>query len=89
MKISWNPYRFIVTFELNTLLDLSGEAATKLFSSLMTEPLLQVLCESTQTMTIWVICGDEGMGDIPGVRGGSGGLQVLCNKNLIDTRTQT
>ena len=29
-------------------------------------------------MTIWVIRGDEGVGDIPGVRGDSGGsLQVL------------
>ena len=55
----------------------------------MMEPLLQVLCESTRTMTIRVIHGDEGVGDIPGVRGGSGGLQVLRNKNLIDTRTQT
>ena len=40
-------------------------------------------------MTVWVIRGDKGMGDVPGVRGGSGGLQVLCNKYLIDTRTQT
>ena len=40
-------------------------------------------------MTIWVIRVGEGVGDIPGVQGGSGGLQVLRNKNLIDTRTQT
>ena len=32
---------------------------------------------------------DEGMGDIPGIQGDSGGLQVLCNKDSIDTRTQT
>ena len=40
-------------------------------------------------MTVWVIRGDKGMRDVPGVRGGSGGLQVLRNKYLIDTRTQT
>ena len=33
----------LVTFEWNILLDLSGEAATKTFSSLVTELLLQVL----------------------------------------------
>ena len=40
----------------------------------MMELLLEVLSQSTWTMTIWVICGDEGVGDIPGVRGGSGDL---------------
>ena len=40
-------------------------------------------------MTVRVIRGDEGMGDIPGVRGGSGSLQVLREYDLIDTRTQT
>ena len=40
-------------------------------------------------MAIQVICGDEGVGDIPGIRGIQGGLQVLCNKDLINTRTQT
>ena len=34
--------------------------------------MLEVLCESTWTMAVWVIRGDEGVGDIPGVRGGSG-----------------
>ena len=34
--------------------------------------MLQVLGESTRAMTVWVIRGDEGVGDIPGVRGGSG-----------------
>ena len=57
-------------FEWNVLLDLSGGAATKMFCSLMTELLLQVLCESTGILTIWVIHGDEGVGDIPGIRGG-------------------
>ena len=64
----------IVMFGLNVRLNLSGKATTELLSSLQTEPLLQVLSESTWTMTIRVIRGDEGMGDVPGVRGGSGGL---------------
>ena len=59
-----------VTFEWNVLLDLSGGAATKTLCSLVMELVLQVLCESTGTMTIWVIRGGEGMGDIPGIRGG-------------------
>ena len=36
------------------------------------ELLLQVLCKSTWTVTIRMIRGDEGVGDIPGIRGGSG-----------------
>ena len=40
-------------------------------------------------MGIRVIHGVEGMGAIPGIQGGSGGLQVLRNRHLIDTRTQT
>ena len=32
-------------------------------------------------MTIWVIRGDEGVGDVPGVRGGSGeSAEVPFNK---------
>ena len=62
-----------VTFEWNVLLDLSGGAATKTLSSLKMELLLQVLSESTRTVAVWVIHDDEGVGDIPGVRGGSGG----------------
>ena len=30
-------------------------------------------------MAVWVIRGDEGVGDIPGVRGVQGSLQVLRN----------
>ena len=59
-------------FGLNVRLDLSGEATTKSLSSLCTELLLEVLGESTWTVAIRVIRGDEGVGDIPGVRGGSG-----------------
>ena len=62
-----------VTSELNVLLDLSWKAATKSLSPLQTKPLLQVLSESTWTVAVRVIHGDEGVGDIPGVRGGSGG----------------
>ena len=36
------------------------------------EPLLQVLSKSTWTVAVQAIRGDEGMGDIPGVQGGSG-----------------
>ena len=54
-------------FKWNVLLDLSGEAATKMFGSLMMEFLLEVLCQGTWAMAIRVIHGDEGMGDIPGV----------------------
>ena len=63
-----------VTFEWNVLLDLSCGAATKAFCSLVMEFLLQVLSESTWTVTVWVIRGDEGMGDFPGVRG----VQGVC-----------
>ena len=35
----------------------------------MMELLLQVLGQSTRAMAIRVIRGDEGVGDIPGVRG--------------------
>ena len=43
---------------------------TKMLCSLVMELVLQVLCESTGTMTIWVIRGGEGVGDIPGIQGG-------------------
>ena len=40
-------------------------------------------------MAIRVICGDEGVGDIPGVQGGSGEPAGSAQYSLIDTRTQT
>ena len=52
---------------------MSGWAATKMLSSLMTELLLQILGQSTRAMTVWMIRGDEGVGDIPGVQGVLGG----------------
>ena len=63
-----------VTFRLNVRLDLSGKATTKSLCMLCTKLLLKILGEGAQAMAIWVICGDEGVGDIPGVRGGSGGV---------------
>ena len=63
-----------VTFKWNVLLDLSGKAATKTFGSLVAKLLLQILSQSTRVVTVWMIRGDEGMGDFPGIRGGSGDL---------------
>ena len=69
-----------VTFGLNVRLDSSGKATTKSLGLLGAEPVLQVLSESTWTVRIRVIRGDEGVGDIPGVHGDSrGSLQVLHN----------
>ena len=42
------------------------------------ELLLQVLSESTWTVAVWVICGYEGVGDFPGIQGGSGGVCGFC-----------
>ena len=78
-----------VTFGLNVRLDLSGEATTKSLSSLCAELLLKILGESTWTVAVWVIRGDEGVGDIPGVRGGSGESSSSAQDRSIDTRTQT
>ena len=79
-----------VTFELNVWLDLSGKAATKSLSSLDAELVLQILGERTWAVRIGVIRGDEGVGDIPGVRGVSGGSLVgSAQYDSIDTRTQT
>ena len=61
-----------VTFELNVRLDLSGKATTQSLRSLCTKLLFKILGESTWAVAIWVIRGDEGVGDIPGIRGGSG-----------------
>ena len=51
--------------------------------------LLEVLGESIGFVGIWVIHGDEGVGDITGVQGGSGGSVGSAHLNSIDTRTQT
>ena len=78
-----------VTFGLNVRLDSSGRATTKLLCSLQMELLLKVLCKSTWTVTIRVIRGDEGVGDIPGILGGSGEPVGSAQCSSIDTRTQT
>ena len=44
LALPWVVVGWAVTFEWNVLLDLSGEAATKTFSLLKVELLLQVLC---------------------------------------------
>ena len=69
-------------FKGNILLDLSGGAATKTLFLLMTELLLQVLGQSTRAMAAWVIRGDEGVGDIPGIQG----VQGVCRFCATDTR---
>ena len=69
-----------VTFGLNVRLDLSGKATTKSLSSLDTELLFKILGKSARAVTVRVIRGDEGVGDIPGVRGGFRGVsEVLLN----------
>ena len=48
------------------------------------ELLLQVLSESTGTVAVRVIRGDEGVGDFPGVRGVSrGGLKNVHNRTRL------
>ena len=42
------------------------------------KPLLKILGEGTQTVAVRVIRGDEGVGDVPGVRGGSGESPKFC-----------
>ena len=70
----------VVTFGLNVRLNLSGKATTKSLSSLGAELLLKILSKSAGTVAVWVIRGDEGVGDIPGVRGGSGeSAEIPCN----------
>ena len=54
-----------VTFKLNVLLDLSVEAATKLFGALSTEFSLKILSESTWAMAIRMIRCGRGRGRYP------------------------
>ena len=71
-----------VTFGLNVRLDLSGKATTKSLGLLSAQPVLEILGESTWAVTVWVIRGDEGVGDFPGVRGGSGEVCRFCARKL-------
>ena len=66
--------RSVVTFRLNILLGLSKMAVTEMLGALLMQLLLEVLSESAWFWVIWVIQGCKGVGDIPGVQGGSGGL---------------
>ena len=67
-------------FGLNVRLDLSGKATTKSLGALCTKLLLKILGESTWAAAVRVIRGDMGVGDIPGIQGGSGESQeVLRN----------
>ena len=60
---------------------MSGKATTESLGALCTKPLLKILGEGTQTVAVRVIRGDEGVGDVPGVRGGSGeSSEVLRNE---------
>ena len=61
-------------FELNVRLDLSGKATTKSLRALCTKLMLKILGEGTWTVAVRVIRGDEGVGAVPGIRGGSGGV---------------
>ena len=56
-----------VMFRLNAWLNLSKVAATKAFGMLLVQLLFEVLGESTWFGVIWVIQGDMGVGDIPGI----------------------
>ena len=82
MTSRWTFYWLCVTFKLNTWLDLSWQATTKSLRPLQTEFLLQVLSKSTRTMTVRVIRGDEGVGDIPGIQGDSRGVCRFCARKL-------
>ena len=56
------------------------KAATQSLRTLCTKLVLKILGEGTRTVTVWVIRGDEGVGDIPGIQGGSGeSEEVLRN----------
>ena len=70
-------------FKGNVLLDLSGGAATKMLCSLTMELLLQVLGQSTGAMAVRVICGDEGVRDIPGIRGVRGVCRFCATETQL------
>ena len=59
---------------------------TKTFGMLQAQLLLKVLGKSTGFVGIRMICDDKGMGDIPGILGGSGEsagsvIELDCHKN--------
>ena len=48
-------------------------ATIPLFGTLYLKPALQILSEGRWALSVWVVQGCEGVGDIPGVRGVQGG----------------
>ena len=50
-----------------------------MFHLLLTQLLLEVLCKSTRFMGVRVIQSCEGVGDIPGIQGGSRGICKFCD----------
>ena len=48
-------------------------ATTPLFGTLRSKLALQVLSEDGWIVSVWMVQGCEGVGDIPGVRGVQGG----------------
>ena len=56
---------------------------TLTFCSLLLEFLLEILSESARFVGIWVVQGCNGMGDIPGVQGGLGGI-CMFHLTLLD-----
>ena len=54
-----------VTFEWNVLLDLSRVAVTKTFCSLLMQPMSEVLCKSTRTLSVRMIHDGRGRGRYP------------------------
>ena len=62
-----------VMFQGNIQLDLSRVAMTLLLSTLFLKLALQILCESSWFMSVWMVQGCEGVGDMPGVQGVQGG----------------
>ena len=72
--LEWIKNTYGVMSKWNVRLNLSWMAVTKTFGMLWMQLLFEVLGESTGFVGLWVIHDDEGVGDIPGVQGGSGGL---------------
>ena len=58
--------------EQSVQLERNRKATTKSLCALCMKLLLKILSERARAVTVWVIRGGEGVGDIPGVRGGSG-----------------
>ena len=53
-----------------------------MFGTLSSQLSFEVLSETTRAVTVWVIRVDEGVGDIPGVQGGSRGSAGSAQQRL-------